>query len=277
MSKIPLFPSSLELFRLVRTVADELGTSEKMSDAELGRMIGLESARTSRWKHGQIAVNDAARLLALSLSLGIDISVLSHVAAGYLSADEALELMSNEKEFVRFIGEQLLLPTNGQSMTLVSSDGSEARIARRTALKHERLFRRGSSSRRLTDDGRSVVVLLADDDDTTIDVFTNLSGEGTGIVGVVARSIPEALIVAGQLHPRLVILDLFMGQADGFAAVRSLTTNEATSATEVVATSLTMSPDVVRAAKGSGASEILERPLRSRPLGRLLRNLRSGR
>ncbi len=277
MSKIPLFPSSLELFRLVRTVADDLGTSEKMSDAELGRMIGLESARTSRWKHGQIAVNDAARLLALSLSLGIDISVLSHVAAGYLSADEAIGLMSNEREFVRFIGEQLLLPANGQSMTLVSSDGSEARVARRTTLKHERLFRRGSSSRRLTDDGRSVVVLLADDDNTTIDVFTNLSGEGTGIAGVVARSIPEALIVAGQLHPRLVILDLFMGQADGFAAVRSLTTNEATSATEVVATSLTMNPDVVRAAKGSGASEILERPLRSRPLGRLLRNLMSGR
>ena len=68
----------------------------------------------------------------------------------------------------------------------------------------------------------------------------------------------------------------FLGQADGFAAVRSLTTNEATSATEVVATSLIMNPDVVRAAKGSGASEILERPLRSRPLGRLLRNLMSG-
>jgi hypothetical protein len=50
----------------------------------------------------------------------------------------------------------------------------------------------------------------------------------------------------------------------------------ATSATALVATSLAATPDVARSAKGAGASELLERPLRARPLGKLLRDLRRG-
>ncbi len=276
MAKAPVFPASRELFRLIRSIADLAGTPEKISDAEIGRMVGLESARTSRWKHGQMAVTDAARLLALAQSIGVDISLLSHVAAGYMSCDEALEVLSSEREFVRFLGEQLLLPGDGQTMTLVSSDGTEARVLRRTALHYERPFRRGGSSRTISEVSKDAVVILADDDETTIEVFNNLTGKGTGVEGLVTRSIPEALIAAGKLHPRMVILDLFLGQADGFSAIRSLTTNQATSATEVIATSLSLSQDVVRAARGNGAGEVMQRPLRARPLGRLLRNLRRG-
>jgi CheY-like chemotaxis protein len=277
VARAPLFPASRELFRLARAVVDTRRPAERVSDAEIGRVVGLESARTSRWKHGQIAVADAARLLALSQSIGVDIAVLSHVAAGYLSAEEALVLLSSEREFVRFLGEQVLLPQDGHALTMVASDGTEARIVRHTVQHYERPFRRGTSARRAAE-GREddVVVLLADDDAATIEMFSNLTGRGTGIVGVVARSLPEALVTAGQIRPRLAILDLFLGQADGFAALRSLRIHEATSATELVATSLTATPDVVRAAKGSGASDLLERPLRARPLGKLLRDLRRG-
>ena len=45
MNKIPLFPSSLELFRLVRTVADDLDASEKMSDADKDAVLAYILSR----------------------------------------------------------------------------------------------------------------------------------------------------------------------------------------------------------------------------------------
>ena len=276
MSQAPVFPASRELFELVRAVLDNLSQGERKSDAEIGRMIGLESARTSRWKHGQISVTDAPRLQALSQSTGTDISILSHVAAGYMSAKEALQVLRTPREFVRFLGEQIMLPIDGQALTLISSDGTEARILRRSAMRYERPFRRSTSSRKIMEESREAVVILADDDASTLEIFSNLTGKGTGIDGVVARSIPEALVMAGNLHPQMVIIDIYLGQADGFAAIRSLTACEATKGTEIVATSLSLTPEVARAAKGSGAAAVMERPLRSRPMGKLLRNLRRG-
>lgn len=273
MAKKPVFPTSLELFELVRTVADEIHGKEALSDADIGRIVGLESARTSRWKHGQLAVNDAARLIALSQSLSIDISILANVAAGYLSCSEAIDILSQDKHFIRFLGEQVMLPRDEQAITLIASDGSEARIVRRSADKYERPFRRSGSARPLSKKEREVVVLLADDDESAIEVFTNITGKGTGITGVVCTSMPDALIAAGVLHPRLVIMDLFLSGGDGLPAIRSLSSNKSTSATEIVATSRIVTSDIVRKALGNGASKVIERPLRARPLGKLLREL----
>jgi CheY-like chemotaxis protein/transcriptional regulator with XRE-family HTH domain len=272
----PSFPASRELFRLARAVADAASPREPVSDAELGRTIGLESARTSRWKHGQIAVADAARLLALAQSLDIDITILTQVAAGYLSCDEALELTGSERKLLRHLGEQLLLPTDNQVVTLVGGDGSKARVARHSIGKYDRSFRRGGSAGPRAKD-REITVLLVDDDESTLEMFGNLTGAGTGIAGTIARTGPEALIAAGQLRPRMIIFDLFIGGIDGFAALRSLTSHSATGGTIVIATSLSVTPDVVRAAKGCGAVDVLQRPLRARPMGKLLRNLRRGR
>jgi CheY-like chemotaxis protein/transcriptional regulator with XRE-family HTH domain len=276
VAREPTFPASRELFRLARAVADAANPREKISDAELGRMIGLESARTSRWKHGQIAVNDAARLLALAQSLDLDVSILSPVAAGYLSSDEALEIIGSERRMLRHYGEQLLLPADKQVVTLTVGDGSRARVTRRSAGKYDRSFRRGGAGG-LKGKNQDIPVLLVDDDESTLEMFGNLTGPGTGIAGAVARSGPEALIAAGQLRPRTVVFDLFIGGIDGFAAVRSLSSHKATGGTEVVATSLSLTPDIVRSAKGSGATDVLQRPLRARPLGKLLRDLRRGR
>lgn len=272
----PSFPASRELFKLARTVADASIPGERVSDAELGRMIGLESARTSRWKHGQIAVTDAARLLALSQSLDIDIAVLSQVAAGYLTCDEALELAGNERKLVRFLGDQLVLPRDNQVLTIQSGDGSRARVARRSPGRYERSFRRGGSAG-LKAEGREISVMLVDDDEATLEMFGNLTGPGTGIAGQAIRNGAEALIAAGEQRPRMVLFDLFIGGVDGFAAVRSLASHKATSGTIVIATSLSLTPDLVRAAKGSGAVDVMQRPLRSRPLGKLLRDLRRGK
>ena len=111
--------------------------------------------------------------------------------------------------------------------------------------------------------------------DPTADfLFGNLTGSGTGIRGVVARTAPELLVVAGSLRPELIVLDLFLGGADGFAAVRTLTSQEATRSSALIATSLSLTPDVVRAARGAGADEVLQRPVGSRVLGKLLERLR---
>lgn len=272
----PSFPASRELFRLARVVADAMSPGERISDAELGRMIGLESARTSRWKHGQIAVADAPRLLALSQSLDIDIAILSQVAAGYLSCEEALELVGSERKLIRYLGEQIVLPADNQVITMTGGGGSQARVARRAAGKYERSFRRRGAAGPKGDE-RQIAVLLVDDDEATLEMFGNLTVSGTGIAGHAFRNGAEALIAAGELRPRMVLFDLFIGGVDGFAAVRSLTSHRATAGTIVIATSLSLTPDVVRAAKGSGATAVLQRPLRARQLSKLLRDLRRGR
>ncbi len=245
-----------------------------MSDVDIGRVVGFESPRTSRWKHGQIAVVDSARLLALSQSFDIDICVLSHVAAGYLSTGDALKILSDEDKLCRFLGEQMVLSADQQAFSLTSGD-TVYRISRRSAGHyHRRAKRIGKGVRGTAED--DVVALLADDEKSTIEAFENLTGSDVGIDGVVARSGAEALVVAGRIRPQLIIVDLFLGGVDGFAALRSLTTDEATQGAEVFATSRSLTPDMVRAALGCGAVEVLQRPLRSRVLNRLLGRLRRG-
>jgi CheY-like chemotaxis protein len=271
--KKTIFPASRELFRLVRAVADSREIREEMSDVDIGRLVGFESSRTSRWKHGQISVADAARLVALSQSLDLDLTVLTHVAAGYLSADEALELLFDENKLVRFLGEQIVLPLDQQVVSLTGGEGVTCRVTRRRAGQYRRQAKRigGAAPQEETD---APVVLLADDDRSTIDVFENLTGPETGVVGAVARSAPEALLKAGRLAPQLVIFDLFLGQADGFGALKSLAVDEATREAEVFATSLSVTPEVVRNALGCGALDVIQRPLRARVLARLIGRLR---
>ncbi|MBN2530660.1 MAG: response regulator [Deltaproteobacteria bacterium] len=274
--KIPGFPASKELFRLVRHVTDTIYTDEPLSDAALGRMVGLESARTSRWKHGQIAMDDAARLLSLSQSLSIDISLLCHVASGYITADEAIMILSDDMGFLRFLSEQIVLPHNEHALTLLDSDGSEARVVRSSSTQYKRQFRRGGSGRPILKKEQERTVLLADDDAATVEIFENITGPGMGVRGRVVKSLTDLLVTAGEIQPQMIIMDLFLPGADGFSALRSLAANESLATVRLIATSMLMTPDVVRKARGCGAAQVLERPLRARPIGKLLRELRMG-
>jgi CheY-like chemotaxis protein/transcriptional regulator with XRE-family HTH domain len=270
----PLFPASAELFGLIREVVDIRRRSDgRSSDAEIGRVVGLESARTSRWKHGQMEISDADRLIALSQAFDIDLTVLCHVAAGQLSAGAAAELISSDRELVRFLGEQLVLPAERRKVTLTSGEGAEARIVKHADGGYERTFRRRGSGV-VPAPEQEPVVLLVDDDPQTLTLFANLGGSRAGIKGITARSGPQALVLAGECHPRLVIFDLFVGGVDGLAAVRSMAAGRPSSGPVVVATSLHVSPELERAALGNGAAELLQRPLRSRTLGKLLRSVR---
>ncbi|HUT76796.1 MAG TPA: response regulator, partial [Polyangia bacterium] len=236
--------------------------------------VGLESARTSRWKYGQLEIADAARLVALSQAFDIDLTVLCHVASGQLSAAAAADLLGSDRELVRFLGEQLVLPSERRKISLTSGEGAEAQILRHPDGGYERTFRRRGPAGVAPALEEKPVVLLVDDDPQTLELFANLSGSRAGITGIAARGGPQALVLAGERHPRLVIFDLFIGGIDGFAAVRGLAAGRPSSGPVVVATSLHCSPEIERAARGSGAAELLPRPLRARTLAKLLRSVR---
>lgn len=276
MPKSPTFPASRELFRLVRIVADQMDPVEndRLSDAELGRFIAFESARTSRWKHGQIAVQDAGRLIALSQAMDIDLTIISHVAAGYFTAEEALDLLSSSGGLVRFLGEQVVLTMDNQALTMIG-DGMRFKIIRRSQGHYRRTVKRMNSKGENDEPLESPTALLVDNTAATIRSFKNLTGQDTGINGVVARTGPEALIAAGNLQPQIIIFDLFIGQIDGFAAIKNIVESDATSEAEVVATSLSLSQEIVRSAIGAGAREVLQRPLNSRTLSHLLNRTRN--
>ncbi len=274
MSKTVNFPASRELFQVARAVADALDRAsvDRLSDAEIGKLIGFESARTSRWKHGQIAVQDAARLIALSQALDIDLTVLSHVASGSINATEALEILSNVNRLVRFLGEQMVLPADGLGITMRCAN-TRFKVIRRSRGHYRRRPKRiGREGAVDTED--EPVVLLVDDNAPTIRYFRNLTGSGTGVNGIVARTGPEALIAAGKAQPQLVIFDLFIGQIDGFAAVKRLAESDATSEAEVYATSLSVTNDIVRTALGAGATDVIRRPIQARVLSALINRVR---
>lgn len=274
MSKTTNFPPAKELFQLARAVADklELKVADRLSDADIGRRIGFESARTSRWKHGQIAVQDAARLIALSQALDIDLTVLSHVAAGYLTAVEALTILSDVNNLVRFLGDQLVLPMDNQTVSIIS-DATRFKVIRRSP-SHYRRQPKGLGKEGAMETDEKPIVLLVDDSPSTIRNFRNLIGEGMGMDGLVAKNAVEGLILAGKFQPQVIIFDLFIGQADGFAALRAIVENDATSEAEVYAVSAALTPEIVRMALGSGAREVLQRPLNSRTLGSLVARAR---
>lgn len=274
MANPALFPASRELFKLVRNISRNIEAYSNVSDVEIGRVIGFESARTSRWKHGQIAVTDAPRLLALAQAFDIDISLLTQVAAGYLSASDCLKILRNNSKLVRFFGDHLLLPTNDLVLRIAGDDGTQCSIKRHSQGHYQRRRRLTFEEEETPDKKEHPKVLLVDDDKAAIEVFHNLTGTETGIEGIVARAGTEALLIAGRTRPQMIIMDLFIGQLDGFAALRHLATDPATADCEIYASSLVRTPELVRTAMGSGALDVLQRPLRSRVLGRLLGRIR---
>ncbi len=269
------FPNSIQLFLFARKVADDVFANDPVSDAALGRFMGLEGARTSRWKHGQIVINDSPRLLALSAALSINITLLMHLSAGYISAEDALAIHYNSSEFLRFLGDQILLPQNEHTLTLIDSEGAETRIVRNSHSRYTRKFRRAGSARPISKDEQRRIFLLADDDSTTIEIFKNITGTGTGIEGIIAKNLTEALLLAGKYNPHMLVMDLFLPGADGFETLRALHLL-GKSSIRIIATSCVITKDIINRAKGSGAEQVIDRPLRARNLGKLVKELRNG-
>ncbi|MBI2897785.1 MAG: response regulator [Deltaproteobacteria bacterium] len=268
------FPGSKELFDLCRALSAAGKGPDRGSDAELGRLIGFENARTSRWKHGKIEVADAAKLLALSRALEVDLAILIHVAAGSLRAREAIAIVGSDARHLRFTADNLVPGAEGRSVCLTDAAGHGWVVER---LGPHKLERREvvtlDSSGKAPVPPRRRVALLADDDPEVARLFLNVASKQPTIDPLVVQSFPHALVVAGRSRPDLVLVDLYLPGCEGTSALRALRSDPATSAARIVATSLHVTSEIVERARACGADDVVARPLEVRYLTRALRAL----
>lgn len=264
------FPGSKELFEVCRAVADR-----SRPDVELGRLVGFENARTSRWKHGRIEVADATRLLALSRSLDLDLAVLVEVAAGKLRAREALALLEDPARHLRFIADTIVPGQEGRSVRVTDASGRGFAVEVLGPHKVERreiLVGEGSATAAPVLPRRRLA-LLADDDPEVALVFLNAARDQPAVDPLVATSLPQALVLAGARRPDLVLLDVYLPGGDGFAALRAIHQNAGTAGARIVATTHHQTPEITERAKASGAHDVVARPLQVRYLTQALRAL----
>jgi len=268
MTAVP-FPASRELFRFCRLVAENQSGGRRVSDAEIGRVVGFESARTSRWKHGTIAVDDAARLDQLSEELEIDMVLLVCIVTGEMTVDRALEIHSEPSAFLEFVSGKFKLPKDGMGVDIIASPGGHARLKRFGRKQYQRHTALQSADGRPTG-LRRAAVLLVDDDEKTAATFSNIISGIPGIELHISADAVRGLIMAGKLRPNLIFFDVFMPGMDGFAALRALKRDASTAPSYLVATVASLSSELVPKLLGSGADEVLSRPLNQRHIGKLV-------
>jgi DNA-binding NtrC family response regulator len=106
---------------------------------------------------------------------------------------------------------------------------------------------------------RSATVLVVDDEPLNVDLLEQ-ELEAAGYRTVAARSGEEALVLAANTQPDLVLLDVMMGGIDGYETCRRLKAGEATRAIPVIfLTALRETFDKVRAF-GLGAVDYVTKP-----------------
>ena len=104
-------------------------------------------------------------------------------------------------------------------------------------------------------------VLIADDTDTGRELVRTVL-EGSGLEVVEARDGVEAVELAHEHCPDLVILDLHMPRLDGFGVIRQLRSEDAFAATPIMAlTASAMMGDKERAME-AGFSGYITKPIR---------------
>lgn len=123
----------------------------------------------------------------------------------------------------------------------------------------------------MVDQGHATV-LIVDDDKTRLllDVFVKADGYRT----LLAADGADALRLAREMHPDVVLLDVIMPDMDGFQVARRLKDDPATRAIPLIIVSA-LDDGIVRARlKACGAEEFIGKPVDrwdlSRRLGRLL-------
>lgn len=80
-----------------------------------------------------------------------------------------------------------------------------------------------------------LMVLIVDDDQATGDLWTRILSEAPGVCAVQAVDGIEALRLARQLGPDVILMDLAMPRMDGLAATRKLKNDPETARVPVIA------------------------------------------
>ena len=110
----------------------------------------------------------------------------------------------------------------------------------------------------MSDDG-APLVLVADDDEDVLGLVS-FRLERSGYEVAAAKDGEEALRLARELSPALVVLDVMMPRLDGYEVTRRLREDEATRGIPVILlTALAQEADVARGFE-SGADDYLRKP-----------------
>jgi DNA-binding response OmpR family regulator len=110
----------------------------------------------------------------------------------------------------------------------------------------------------VSDDG-APLVLVADDDEDILGLVS-FRLERSGYEVAAAKDGEEALRLARELSPALVVLDVMMPRLDGYEVARRLREDEATRGIPVILlTALAQEADVARGFE-SGADDYLRKP-----------------
>ena len=110
--------------------------------------------------------------------------------------------------------------------------------------------------------------MIADDHVVSLAVFTRMLQPEFNVVGT-AKNGREALVVAGALHPDVVVLDIEMPVMDGLIAARRLLASDP--AARIVFLTLYADADYVEAALNLGAAGYVLKSRAARDLARAIR------
>lgn len=118
-------------------------------------------------------------------------------------------------------------------------------------------------------DHRSVRVLIADDNSdaaTTLAMFLRTEGHSV----TVARDGNEALLLATQEHPEVMVLDISMPDKDGYEVAREIRAQEWSSSSRLIAVSGWGGAENQRRAMSAGFDAHLTKPIDVEALNRLV-------
>ena len=108
-------------------------------------------------------------------------------------------------------------------------------------------------------DGERLVLIVEDEPDNR-EIMRAVVEDILGYRAMLAADGEEALRLADEHRPRLILMDLMMPVLDGFEAIRKLKSQERTAGIPVVAvTALSRSVDLQRAVE-NGADEYIGKP-----------------
>ena len=114
-------------------------------------------------------------------------------------------------------------------------------------------------------------VILVVDDEPDLRLLVRMTLEGNGYEVEEASTAAEAVTQALLLHPRLILLDIRLPDAEGFDVLRTIMMTPELAKTPVVMMSAHSSPPTLRKAEVIGSSDYLIKPFKQDALLALVR------
>ena len=117
----------------------------------------------------------------------------------------------------------------------------------------------------------NITILIVDDTIANLQILTNIvTAEGYNIL--LAQSGEEALRVANEYHPDIILLDVMMSKMDGFDVCRQLKANPATQSIPVIFVTARTDVEAVEKGFDVGGDDYVSKPFNDRVLLARLKN-----